>query len=514
MRRRDERVTGGRARALGARAREWMRAGAGAAERRAEQLVGGPARLRVILLLGAALGLSGADAGTVSATADNLIQAFHIGTTEVGLLVSVSLLVAAVVTIPVGILTDRINRTRLLAASVVLWGAAIVAASASPSYGWLLVSRAVLGAVTATAGPTIASLTGDYFPAAERGRIWGFILLGELVGTGIGFVVSGELAVLIGWRAAFWWLAIPAVVLVWQLWKLPEPARGGQSRLSVGQDHITGAREIHDHPERAGGDDGSAVGSGRSDVADRAVRRSGVQPDERMVLHEDPSGRSIWWAVRYVLSIRTNVYLIVASALGYFYFSGMRSFVILFVTRHYGVPKSIVTLLVLVIGAGALAGVYFAGRLTDKQVAKGHLSARVLVPAGCLFGIVAVFTPAVLMTSIAVALPLIVAGAAMLGAVNPPVDAARLDIMPAGLWGRAEGVRTTLRTLGEAAAPTLFGLVAAQLFHNGPFALAYTFVIFLITLVAAGVLALFAVRTYARDVATASASRHEVDEKS
>ena len=37
--------------------------------------------------------------------------------------------------------------------------------------------------------------------------------------------------------------------------------------------------------------------------------------------------------------------------------------------------------------------------------------------------------------------------AMMLSAQNPPIDAARLDIMPPLLWGRAEGVRTALRTM-------------------------------------------------------------------
>ena len=50
-----------------------------------------------------------------------------------------------------------------------------------------------------------------------------------------------------------------------------------------------------------------------------------------------------------------------------------------------------------------------------------------------------------------------VAGAALLSAANPPLDAARLDIMPAGLWGRAESVRTFVRSLAQALAPLLFG---------------------------------------------------------
>lgn len=496
---------------LRARARDMVRAGQHAIAQRAERAVGGPARAWVVALLASALGLSGADFATVSATAGDLTRAFDIGNVEIGLLVSVSSLVAAAATIPVGVLTDRVNRTRLLTISVAFWAAAMLLAATAQSYLWLLLSRAALGAVTATAGPTIASLTGDFFPAAERGRILGFVLGGELVGTGLGFLVSGELAALVGWRVAFGWLAIPAVVLAWQLTRLPEPARGGQSTLSVGQVHIPQEAEVGDGEAVRDTGGGPAPGSpgGRPDIAGRAARHAGARPNENLVLHADPAGRSTWWALRYVLRVRTNVLLIIASALGYFYFAGLRTFVILFATAHYGLAESVVSVLILVIGVGALAGVYLGGRVSDRQVERGRLNARVLIPAGCLLAVVAVFVPTVLTTSIALALPLLTVGAALLGAVNPPVDAARLDIIPPPLWGRAEAVRTVLRTLGEAAAPTLFGLVSAQVF-GGPDALAYTFLAFLVALLAAALLAMFAPRTYPGDVATASASRRAI----
>src|SRR5947209_12582385 len=83
--------------------------------------VGGPARARVIVLFGAVLALSGADAATVGASAPQLEHALHIGNTKIGLLSSVSLLVGAVFTIPVGLLVDRIRRVPVLSLSIVLW---------------------------------------------------------------------------------------------------------------------------------------------------------------------------------------------------------------------------------------------------------------------------------------------------------------------------------------------------------------------------------------------------------
>jgi hypothetical protein len=115
-------------------------------------------------------------------------------------------------------------------------------------------------------------------------------------------------------------------------------------------------------------------------------------------------------------------------------------------------------------------------------------------------------------------------GAAFISAANPPLDAARLDIMPPGLWGRAESARTFLRSLAQAAAPLLFGglseaiagIVPAQSpigthFHGAVSSdasrgLEITFLVMLVSLAAAGVFLFRARHTYARDVATAAAS--------
>src|SRR5204863_8589525 len=66
--------------------------------------VGGPARARVITLFALVLALNGADASTVGAIAPQLESALHINNGDIGLLSSVSLLVGAVFTIPVGLL--------------------------------------------------------------------------------------------------------------------------------------------------------------------------------------------------------------------------------------------------------------------------------------------------------------------------------------------------------------------------------------------------------------------------
>ena len=126
----------------------------------------------------------------------------------------------------------------MLSASIVLWSAASLLSAFAGSFTSLLVSRLLLGVVVATAGPAIASLTGDYFPAAERGRVYALILGGEIAGTAVGFIVCGTVAV-ITWRLAFIVLAIPGFFLARALFiGVPEPLRGGQSRLYPGAEDL------------------------------------------------------------------------------------------------------------------------------------------------------------------------------------------------------------------------------------------------------------------------------------
>ena len=72
----------------------------------------------------------------------------------------------------------------------------------SHSYEQLLVTRLALGEVTATAGPAIASLTGDSFPASERGRVYAYILGREIAGEAVGYIGGGSVTGAISWRPA------------------------------------------------------------------------------------------------------------------------------------------------------------------------------------------------------------------------------------------------------------------------------------------------------------------------
>jgi MFS family permease len=145
--------------------------------------------------------------------------------------------------------------------------------------------------------------------------------------------------------------------------------------------------------------------------------------------------------------------------------------------------------------------------VADRLLRSGRISARVLVPAGTFLAAALLLAPGIVTTSVRLATGLFVVGGCFFTASNPPLDAARLDVVPSRLWGRAESVRTVFRGALEAAAPVTFGLVADNVFGgqagNG---LRDTFLVMLVPLVLGSLMLLLARRTYPRDVATAHAS--------
>jgi len=471
----------------------WRAAGAGV-----------PGRRRVIVLLAAVLALDSADLGTVGAVAADLERSLHIGDLEVGVLASVVSLTAAIATLPVGWLTDRVPRVPLLAGSIALWSVASFVSGLSASYLMLVLTRLALGAVQATSGPTLASLTGDLFRVRERSRIFGFIHAGELVGGAFGFLVSGEIAAFLSWRWAFWALSVPGFALAVALWRgLPEPSRGGSGRFR--------------HPEHDREDE---------ELVQKLVREQGVQPDEERVLREDPDRLPVRATVRHLFRLRTNLLLIASFALGYFFLGGARTFGVIFFRGHYHLGQATATGASAVLGVGALIGVVLGGRVADRRLGEGRLAARVTVSAVGYLAAAALFVAPILLTQIAFALPLYVLAAGALTLPSAPLDAAILDVIPGPLWGRGEGLQTALRTVAMALAPVLFGFLADALgstgghsFGQGTYGsnrasgaqgLDLTFLVMLVALVVAGVLLLRARRAYGRDVATSLATEAAV----
>jgi len=488
--------------------------------------------MHVIVLFACTLGLSTADLASIGAIAGQLKLSLHVDNTELGVLAAAPSLVGAIFTLPLGVLADRLPRTPVLSWTIGVWAAAMIVCGASGSFTMLLIVRMFLGAATAAAGPLIASLVGDLFAPDERGRVYGYIVAGELLGSAFGLLIAGNLAAL-SWRASLWSLALPSIALAIAIGRtLPEPARGGASRLRRGAEEVIDARCAQVIRSGSSGDgkdgkdgDGAEQASGaealespdREAIA-RLLRRRGVDPRAQLVLRDDPAKMSLRSAVRYVLRIRTNDLLIVSSALGYFFQAGVNTFGVVFLAAQFRLTQTAAASLLGLIALGALLGTLIGGRLSDALLARGRVYARMLVGGGSFAISTLVFVPGLLSHSLVASIALYFVAAAALAAPNGALDAARLDIVPGRLRGRAEAVRTALRTLAVASSPLAFGYVSDQLatgartytkgiaYSVSATGLKYTFLLMLAPMALSGAILIFGRRSYGRDVATAIAS--------
>jgi MFS family permease len=481
------------------------------AKERVVSVAGGPARLQIIAVLAAILALESADLGTVSAVSGELKGAFHLGNTDIGLLLAVVSFVSAAATLPLGALVDRYSRRVLLMIVVSSWVIAEGLSGAATSFAFLLVTRALVGAVTAVAWPSVASLTGDFFPARDRAAIYGLIIGGELVGMGIGFFISGEASALLDWHWSFYVMALPAIVLVWVIWRfLPEPERGTQRWIMEGEEDPNAASR----PAAAGSEgrrQAQRRSSSRSTGAvspQESVRRAHVRPRPELILREDPTDWSLWRVMRYLLRLPTYGLLIAASALAYYFLSGARAFAMIYITQHYHITRGVVSSLVFVVGIGTLAGTIGGGRLSEHLLRRGKADARIVVAAAALALSVPILGLAIWTSSALLGIGLMTVGAGVLSAAVAPIDAARLDIVLPRMWGRGEAGRMALRSAFEGGAPLLFGALSEWLGggRGGQSGLMWTFLIMLIPMLIASLLGVSARKTYLRDVATAAAS--------
>ena len=129
--------------------------------------------------------------------------------------------------IPIAWLADRSNRRNIVAASLVVWSGFTVLCGLSHSYWQLLSGRIGVGFGEAGATPPSTSIVSDYFPAERRPMALSVLALGAPVGAWIGADFAGAVAQAYGWRAAFFALGVPGLLLGALVFlTIREPKRG------------------------------------------------------------------------------------------------------------------------------------------------------------------------------------------------------------------------------------------------------------------------------------------------
>jgi MFS family permease len=129
--------------------------------------------------------------------------------------------------IPIAWLADRSNRRNIVAVSLIIWSGFTVFCGLSQSYWQFLTGRIGVGFGEAGATPPSTSIVSDCFPAERRPMALSVFALGAPIGAWIGADLAGAVAQAFGWRAAFFALGVPGVLLgVLVFLTIREPKRG------------------------------------------------------------------------------------------------------------------------------------------------------------------------------------------------------------------------------------------------------------------------------------------------
>jgi MFS family permease len=136
------------------------------------------------------------------------------------------------ISIPVGWLADKTNRSRVLAAACAIWSAATMCCGLAATYPQLVAAYMAVGFGEAGGVPPSYSIISDYFPPGRRGTALGLFNLGPAFGATLGIAFGASIAAAFSWRYAFLSLgsvgifAAIAVLLI-----VREPRRGGLDRV-------------------------------------------------------------------------------------------------------------------------------------------------------------------------------------------------------------------------------------------------------------------------------------------
>ena len=131
-----------------------------------------------------------------------------------------------------GWLGDHFRRKPLIIAGAVLWSVATLGTLWVHDYWTLYIRHALVGVGEATFGIFAPAVLADFYPERARNRILSIFYLAIPVGAALGYVAGGELGTLWGWRAPFFFCAIPGLIIAaLYAWIGREPERGASDHI-------------------------------------------------------------------------------------------------------------------------------------------------------------------------------------------------------------------------------------------------------------------------------------------
>ena len=371
-----------------------------------------------LVLLTAVYTINVSDQFLLSSMFPLLKREFGLSDTALGILSGSYLISVTLGTVPFGALADRYSRTRIIAWGTAAWGVTMIFTGLASGFLMLLLGRMVLGLWDPCDNPTSQSLLADYYPVNQRSKVMGIYQMGQLTGFFL-LPIGGLMGEAWGWRATFFFFALPAFVVALLSWRLPEPVRGIQER-----------------------------------------RHQRLESDESAVIWSRYQSVPVTEAYRVILRCRSYTASLVSSAVGSLFFGGIGVWTPTFLIRYHDLDIAEATTALSVVAVGGLVGVLTAGNLADFLTHSGYTSARIGVAGVARLISAPLFIAAFLVGYTPLMLVLLSFGALFLVAAIPPLNAARVDVLHPDLRGRGTSLDAVTQSLASAASPVIYGVIA------------------------------------------------------
>jgi MFS family permease len=126
------------------------------------------------------------------------------------------------VQIPIGRLSDRTGRKRLIVIGLVALAPMTILFGYVATTLQLITLRLVQGVALASVSAPTFALAGDLAPEGSEGQDMSYVAMGFGLGLGVGPLVAGFLAGFVGFAAPFFVVGAAALVAAWAVWRYAE----------------------------------------------------------------------------------------------------------------------------------------------------------------------------------------------------------------------------------------------------------------------------------------------------
>ena len=434
------------------------------------------------VLLGFVAAIDRADQTILGGALEKLKEEFGFNDFVAGILLSAPTIAALLLVIPAGRFADRRNRTTLITIVITIWAFLSFGSAAAPTFAIFVLVRVLLGMSAPLTIPASASIAGDLYTTRVRTKAFAVLRVFEYLGLPLGLVIGGVVSQAYGWRAAFLFMGVPALVLAAAVFFfLREPRRGLADEITTLAEEAGLTPAQADDTDPVGTTHNSSTiatppspslskvsGPSQSSIVVGSIANTPDSGEPIDIVHametdysNEYSNESVINRLRSILSIRSLRYIILGQMLLFAGFAGLFSWVTIYLQRVFALEAGPASGITGGVGLlGLLLGGALSSRIGDRGVGK-RKAWRITVGAVSLL-------ISALSVLIFIIVPVLALDVALFFVINffnllalSNLGAATADVIPASKRGTGFAIAQFLITIGSSTGALLVGSISA-----------------------------------------------------